>query len=102
MRVDISGSWIYVYSGKSEDRYSQVDAFHLASITRVTVNQKEATFTFYLGGDSIHVKFEGTVAEIVQEFLSTLDRLSLALKVWNCDPHYLTHMRGLAVNQTSP
>ena len=95
MRVDLSGSWVYVYSGRLEDRYTHVDAFRLAAITRLTVNQKDATFTIHFGSDSIHVVFDGSVADIVQEFLSTLDRLSIALRDYGCDPHYLTHMRGL-------
>ena len=59
MRVDISGSWIYVYSGVPDTNglYGKVQCIHAGTVTDLTVNQKMCSITLGIGAREVHLEF---------------------------------------------
>ena len=92
MQIDISGAWIYIYSGGIHGKFSSVETFPVQSIQRVRIDEKAATITIYVGGSPILVTFEGNCLDIVREFYFTLNRLSDTLAMYGCDAKYLTNL----------
>ena len=59
MRVDISGSWIYIYSGVPDANglYGKVQCIHAGTITDLTVNQTMCSIRLGIGAREVHLEF---------------------------------------------
>ncbi len=59
MRVDISGSWIYVYTGTADPNgpFSKVQCIHAGTVTDLTFNQRMCSIQLGIGAREVRLEF---------------------------------------------
>lgn len=101
MQVDISGSWIYMYSGRNvrdesepeeKDPFACVRCISTHAITEVLFDDKEMTIRISVGSSFVYIDFGTRSNARVNAYWNTKEKLLDVMDRWGIDRRYAENL----------
>lgn len=101
MQVDVSGSWIYVYSGRDvvdtsapqeKDPFACVRCISTHAITELLFDDKEMTIRIGVGSSYVYIDFGNRSNARVNAYFNMKPRILEAMERWGLDRGYAENL----------
>jgi hypothetical protein len=101
MQVDISGSWIYVYSGsivqndsepEERDPFSCVRCISTHAVTELLFDEKDNTIRIGVGPSFVYIEFGSRPDARIDAYRNTKEKLLDVMDRWGIDRRYAENL----------